>query len=137
MSKVLITDIQVRFADGDVLGHINNVNLQHYFDLGKMEFYSKAMNKTIQADRESLILASTYTDYYGQSLLSDRLHVETRVERIGNKSITFAQKLINKDTGAVNAGCRTVAVAFDFETQSTFELKPEWVAVLKDYLVEE
>ena len=28
------TDIQIRFDDIDMLGHVNNVNLQHYFDLG-------------------------------------------------------------------------------------------------------
>lgn len=136
MGKVLITDIQIRFADGDTLGHINNVSLQHYFDLGKMEFYTRAMNKTIEADSESLILASTHTDYYLQSHLYDTLFVETRVERIGNKSITFIQKLINAGTGAVNAECRTVAVAYDFVTGLTFPLKPEWIAILEEYLAD-
>lgn len=137
MGKVLTTEIQIRFADGDTLGHINNINLQHYFDLGKMEFYKKVMNKTIEADNESLILASTYTDYYLQSHLYDRLAVETRVEKIGTKSVTFTQNLVNMDTGSVNAHCRTVAVGFNFDTQETFELKPEWRAVLADYLVSE
>ena len=137
MGKILITDIQIRFADGDTLGHINNVNLQHYFDLGKMEFYRNAMNKTIEADKESLILASTHTDYYLQSHLYDELQVLTQVEKIGNKSITFIQRLINKDTGSINASCRTVAVAYNFETQQTFSLKDEWTVVLKEYLLEE
>ena len=135
MGKVFTTEIQVRFADGDTLGHINNINLQHYFDLGKMEFYRKVMHKTIEADNESLILASTHTDYYLQSKLYDRLTVETRVEKIGNKSVTFTQNLVNLDTGSVNAHCRTVAVGFDFETQQTFELKPEWRVALKEYLI--
>ena len=29
------TPIQMRFADVDMLGHVNNVNQQHYFDVGK------------------------------------------------------------------------------------------------------
>lgn len=136
MGKILTTDIQIRFADGDTLGHINNVNLQHYFDLGKMEFYTRAMDKTIEADKESLILASTHTDYYKQSHLYNKLQVLTQVERIGNKSITFFQRLTNKETGEVNAECRTVAVAYNFETQETFPLKSEWVAVLKEYTIE-
>lgn len=135
MGKTLITDVQIRFADGDTLGHINNINQQHYFDLGKMEFYTNVMGKTIEADSESLILASIHTDYYAQSRLHDRLQVHTRVERIGNKSITFFQKLINAGTGTVNAECRTVAVAFNFETEQAFELKPEWRAVLGEYLI--
>lgn len=32
------TKIQMRFADVDMLGHVNNVNQQHYFDLAKATF---------------------------------------------------------------------------------------------------
>ena len=55
MGKYIESDIQIRFADADSLGHINNVNLQHYFDVGKMEFYEKVLGKTIDPDAESLI----------------------------------------------------------------------------------
>ena len=41
MGKYIESDIQIRFADADSLGHINNVNLQHYFDVGKMESTKK------------------------------------------------------------------------------------------------
>ena len=37
------TQIQMRFADIDVLGHVNNVNQQHYFDLGKCDFYKQVL----------------------------------------------------------------------------------------------
>ena len=50
MGKYIESDIQIRFADADSLGHINNVNLQHYFDVGKMEFYEKVLGKTIDPD---------------------------------------------------------------------------------------
>lgn len=33
-----ITPIQKRFADLDMLGHVNNANQQHYFDVGKNDF---------------------------------------------------------------------------------------------------
>ena len=136
MSKVLTTEVQIRFADGDTLGHINNISLQHYFDLGKMEFYSKVMHKTIEADSESLILVSTSANYFAQSHLFSKLKVETQVEKIGTNSVTFYQRLIDEQTGAVNADCRTVAVAFDFEIQKSFELKPEWRKAMEEYLVE-
>ena len=53
MGKYIESDIQIRFADADSLGHINNVNLQHYFDVGKMEFYEKVLGKTIDPDAEA------------------------------------------------------------------------------------
>ena len=70
MGKYIESDIQIRFADADSLGHINNVNLQHYFDVGKMEFYEKVLGKTIDPDAESLILVSIHTNYHRQSRLT-------------------------------------------------------------------
>ena len=40
------TQIQMRFADIDVLGHVNNVNQQNYFDLGKCDFYKQVLGRT-------------------------------------------------------------------------------------------
>ena len=77
MGKYIESDIQIRFADADSLGHINNVNLQHYFDVGKMEFYEKVLGKTIDPDAESLILVSIHTNYHRQS----RLHFNSSYGR--------------------------------------------------------
>lgn len=134
MGKKIITGVQIRFADADCLGHINNVNLQHYFDLGKMEFYEKALHKTIDPDDESLILVSTATNYFRQTRLHDDIYLETAVEKLGKKSVTIYQKLIDRTTGEVNADCRTVAVGYDFVRQETFPLKQEWIDSMQEYL---
>ena len=34
MGKTYITEIQKRFSDVDMFGHVNNVYIQDYFDLG-------------------------------------------------------------------------------------------------------
>lgn len=135
MGRVIESDIQVRFADADCLGHVNNINLHHYFDVGKMQFYAQVLGKTIDPDSESLILASTHANYYHQTKLHEKLYVETAVEKIGNKSVTIYQRLMERTTGRVNADCRTVAVGFDFETQETFPLKPAWVERMQEYLI--
>ena len=137
MGKFIESKIQIRFADADCLGHINNVNLQHYFDIGKMEFYEKVLGKTIDPDNESLILVSIHTNYHRQSRLHSNLVVRTWVEKIGNTSVTIFQHLVDMAEGGVNADCRSVAVGFDFEKQDKFPLKPEWRAKIREYLIEE
>ena len=101
MGKYIESDIQIRFADADSLGHINNVNLQHYFDVGKMEFYEKVLGKTIDPDAESLILVSIHTNYHRQSRLHSQLVVRTWVEKIGNSSVTIFQHLIDRADGGI------------------------------------
>ena len=137
MGKYIESDIQIRFADADSLGHINNVNLQHYFDVGKMEFYEKVLGKTIATDAESLILVSIHTNYHRQSRLHSQLVVRTWVEKIGNSSVTIFQHLIDRADGGINADCRSVGVGYDFLRQESFPLKKEWRAKMEEYLRQE
>ena len=136
MGKFIESNIQVRFADADCLGHINNVNLQHCFDVGKMEFYEKVLGKAIRPDGESLILVSIHTNYRRQSRLASQLVVRTWVEKIGNSSVTIFQHLIDTADGGINAECRSVAVGYDFQRQESFPLKQEWRTKMEEYLQE-
>lgn len=134
MKKIIETDIQIRFADIDGLGHVNNAHLQQYFDQGKMDFYKRVLGKTVEPDSESIILVSVCTNYFLQTKLYDDIYVETALEKIGTKSITFYQRVVDRKTAEVKADCRTVAVAFNFETQLSMELKDEWKAAMREYL---
>ncbi|MDR0511172.1 MAG: acyl-CoA thioesterase, partial [Rikenellaceae bacterium] len=80
------TDIQIRFGDIDMLRHVNNVNLQHYFDLGKSEFFAALLGVRQRGEGTELITASTATSYLRQTRYEERIFVETSVERIGHKS---------------------------------------------------
>lgn len=125
----------MRFADADILGHVNNINLQQYFDLGKFDFYRSVLGESgIEANSESLVLASTTTNYYFQTRLTDEIYVTTEVEKVGTKSITFLQKIVDKASGRVNADCRTVAVGYDFVVQETIELLPRWREAIENFI---
>ena len=56
------TQIQMRFADIDVLGHVNNVNQQHYFDLGKCDFYKQVLGLTPYWKTAGLIIVASQTN---------------------------------------------------------------------------
>lgn len=123
---IVTTNIQQRFADADTLGHINNIHLQEYFDLGKMELYGKILGQRIDWRGVNLVLVSIKTDMMRQTRLGDNIVVESRVESLGNKSMTVKQRLINKNDGLPNAECSTVVVCFDFATQSAVPFPDEW-----------
>lgn len=135
MGKTIETDIQIRFADVDLFQHVNNVNLQHFFDTGKMDFIKKTISGLMDWRGKTLILAHTDTDYFHQTRMDDRVYVETVIEKIGTKSVTYSQRLVNRDTGVVNARCRTVSVGFDFAAQESIDLLPQWRAVFEEYLI--
>lgn len=126
--KSVTVDIQIRFADADILGHVNNVNIQHYFDLGKNQYMYTVLGMKTMLSEQGMITAATNTSYFEQTRLSDLMMVETTAERIGTKSITMGQKLVNRTTGVVHAQSSSVMVAFDFTAQQTIILPAEWVA---------
>lgn len=128
------TKIQQRFADSDTLGHINNIHLQEYFDLGKMELYATLLGDRIDWRGVNLVLVSIKTDMMRQTRLGDDVVVESWVEKIGTKSMTVRQRLINKADGVANAECSTVVVCFDFASQRAIPFPDEWRTILESAL---
>ncbi len=129
------TEIQKRFADVDMLGHVNNVNVMHYFDVGKNDFFARVLEIGSHLDGTGLITASIKVDYLVQTRLHDRNHVETYVEKLGNKSLVLYQRLVNSDTGVVNVEIRAVMVAFDYAEQQSVELPEWWRGALSEHYV--
>lgn len=120
------TEIQKRFADSDVLGHVNNVNLQHYFDVGKSDFFKQIAGIGLVWKRYGLITASTTTNYLAQTRYEENVAVETALEKIGNKSFTLFQRIVSLDNDQIKAESHTVLVAFDFECQTSIEIPKDW-----------
>lgn len=126
------TDIQIRFADVDILGHVNNVNLQHYFDLGKNTYFQQVLGLNHVIGEQGLITAATNTSYLGQTRLTDQIYVETSVEKIGDKSLTMLQRIIDHANGDVRAESRSVMVAFNFNTQESISVPDSWRTKILD-----
>ena len=124
--RLFSVEIQKRFADSDILGHINNVNLQHYLDIGKTEMLKEALGLDLTNAKFGLITASTTTNYLKQTRFSEDIAVETQVEKIGTKSITLFQRIVNSKTNEIKAESHTVWVAFDFIAQQTILVPTEW-----------
>lgn len=131
--KKTTTDIQIRFADIDILGHVNNVNLQHYFDLGKADYYRNILGlDTVFGGNQFIITAATNTSYLAQTRHDERIYVETWIPEIGNKSMVIEQRLLSRDTGEVKAQSRSVMVAFDFVEQVTIPVLDQWRKAIEE-----
>ncbi len=123
------TDIQTRFADFDALGHVNNVNLQHYFDLGKSDFYRCVAGlESVPSGTIGVfpITAATQTDYIAQTRPGESIYVETSLEKVGNKSMKLLQRIIAHESGEIKAVSRSVMVAFDFTRQESIVIPSGW-----------
>lgn len=76
--------------------------------------------------QEGLITVSTYNDYLAQIRYGEPIAVLTRIEKVGNKSFTLFQQIVNTATQEVKTQSRSVLVAFDFVAQVSIPLLEPW-----------
>ena len=105
--------IQLRWSDPDSLGHVN-----HARALSLLEDARLAMADEAPGD-VGLILARLEVDYLRQLYYrtGERLCVRSVVARLGAKSFTVRQELIQDDEVAIRAD--VVMVLFDFATDTS------------------
>ena len=102
------TNVQVRFADTDALGHLNNTAFSFYAEHARLEFFSD-----LGAEVQGLILARIALDFRRQVRFREDVYVLTKVERVGNSSVTLAQEVYAE--GELAAEVSSVVVLFDYE----------------------
>jgi len=125
MPRIIHTPIQKRFSDIDSFRHVNNVSQQMYFDIGKSDFFDRMIAPGALFARVRFLAAATDTSYLSQIRFQDQIEVTTRVERIGTKSVTLLQQIVDRG-GAVRSESRSVMVAFDFEAQQSVPVPDAW-----------
>ncbi|MFO0996320.1 MAG: acyl-CoA thioesterase [Alphaproteobacteria bacterium] len=84
----------LRFADQDVMRHVNNVVIASLFESGRISFWRKLGLFPWPTDR-GLMLARVAVDYMRQLHYPDTVRVASRVKRIGNASVSLRQGLFN------------------------------------------
>ena len=105
--------VQLRWSDPDSLGHVN-----HARALSLLEDARLAMAEGAGGDR-GIILARLEVDYLRQLYYrtGERLCVRSTVTRLGTRSLTVRQELVQDDAVAIRAD--VVMVAFDFAADAS------------------
>ncbi len=122
-----LTPIQIRFADVDKLGHVNNAVYLSYIELARLDFF-KAVAGNINWDTEGIILARVEIDYKIPVLLEDKLYVKTWCSRLGTKSFDLMYSIITKNNGEEieKAKAVSVLVCFNYSEQKSMLMPEQW-----------
>ena len=123
MALKLTTPIQMRFADIDSFGHVNNIAQQSYFDLGKAEFFAELW-RLVPKQQVTAMIVSVQNDFLRQILWGDDVSVITFIEAVGTKSLTFSQQIVRGEE--VCSRSRTVMVCYDREAQQSVPVPDTW-----------
>jgi len=113
------TTIETRFADFDMMGHVNNSVYFSYMEIGRVKYWKQAINWDWK--KTGVVIAKASINYIAPIFPEDRVQMYIRTSRMGNSSFDL-QYLIVKLVHGKEVVCSkgmTTCVAFDYETKKT------------------
>lgn len=99
-------DLQIRFNDIDILGHLNNTVYFSFFDTGKAYFFESIMKSGMDWQRVESVIANIDCAYVSPVYFGDSIEVRTRCTGIYDKSFKIQQVIVEKNTGELKAAAR-------------------------------
>ncbi len=119
------TDLQIRFRDTDGLGHVNNAVYHSWIELCRTHWLDDVLDCGIYSRGDSIpiILARTEMDFLLEVRLHDKLHVESFLSHVGQKS--FHQSYEIKRGDDIVAKAKAILVWFDFERRCSVPIPPD------------
>ncbi|WP_306643752.1 acyl-CoA thioesterase [Sanyastnella coralliicola] len=122
--------VEIRFADIDVMGHVNNAVYLSYFEQARISFFNELVGKDWDWYELGILLARNEIDYKQPVLMSDHVIIRTRCEHVGNTSLVFAYDIYRTPKGQTEATIaaqgKSVLVCFDYKKQQKIEVPAEW-----------
>ena len=90
-------DIEVRFADTDAMGHVNNAAYLTYCEIARADYYERVTGRPLplgaHGAEEGMILAEVRMTYRAAAFYGETLAVETRVSRVGRSSFAMEHRI--------------------------------------------
>lgn len=114
-------EVQIRFSDLDALNHVNNSFQAQYYDLGRINYFERVMGEQLSWSDITVVIVNTETNFFIPIMQGEKIYVETKLVRFGNKSMITHQRLID-DKGVVKGTCKTVLAGFDKRTNSSAQI---------------
>ncbi len=132
-------EVDVRFADTDAMGHVNNAVYLTYCETARLRYWTAVTGEPVAARNhgsESLILAEARITYRAQAFHTDRVTVETRATRIGTSSFTLEHRLTAQAPDGqprLIAVSDSVLVRYDYATERPTALSAEDIAAIEAF----
>lgn len=119
-------DLQIRFNDIDILGHLNNTVYFSFFDTGKAYYFEHIMGGKMDWKRVEAVIANVDCAYISPIYFGEEIEVRTRCMEVHEKSFKLQQVIVEKKIGEIKAAAETVMVSFDPETKKSMPVPDRW-----------
>jgi acyl-CoA thioester hydrolase len=112
-------------TDLDPFGHVNNGIIFFYYDVGRLHYLSQ-IKENIQWETMDKVVVHTECDFMDSILFTDNISVETKIIKIGNKSVKMMQRIIDNNTEKIKSTCLSVMSGYDRQNNCSKEISQEF-----------
>jgi acyl-CoA thioester hydrolase len=120
--------VEVRYGDLDPQGHVNNAKHLTYFEQARIAYWIEMgfFTKDQSFIEIGVILADVHIIYLEPIYFGQRIKVGVHVAKMGNKSMTWEQNIVDAESGKELAKGEVVVVAYDYKEEKTIPIPQEW-----------
>jgi acyl-CoA thioester hydrolase len=120
--------IEVRYGDLDPQGHVNNAKYLTYFEQARVAYWIEMgfFSKDQSFMELGVILADVHITYFAPVYFGQKVKAGVHVTRLGNKSMTWEQNVVDVESGKELARGELVIVAYDYRQEKTIPIPNEW-----------
>jgi acyl-CoA thioester hydrolase len=127
--------MEVRYGDLDPQGHLNNAKYLTYFEqtrvayLTELGLFSRGQSFT----EIGVIIADIHIQFHAAVFWGTSIKVGVRTTKIGDKSLTVEQCLVDAESDKLYATGTVVLVAYDYSARETMAVPDSWREVISQF----
>lgn len=125
--------VEIRFADLDALGHVNNAKYFTYMETARLLYFRQVIGWSGDRGQLGVILARTECDFKLPLRLGDPIQVHARIMRLGNTSFDFEYVIVRETDQVEAARGVSIQVAYDYGAAKTIPMPEDWRAKMAAY----
>lgn len=113
-----VSQLATRWMDNDVYGHVNNVTYYSYFDTAANAYLIEAGGLDIHAAPVIGLVVESGCRYHAPVAFPQRLRAGLRVDRLGDRAVTYGIAIFAEDDDLAVADGHFVHVFVDRESRT-------------------
>lgn len=120
--------VEVRYGDLDPQGHVNNAKHLTYFEQARIHYMIELglFTRDQSFMQIGVIVADVHITYLEPIYFGQNIKVGVHAAKLGSKSMTWKQNIVDTDTGREAARGEVIIVTYDYKDEKTIPVPPEW-----------
>ena len=111
----IVTRIVIHWGEMDAYQHVNNANYFRWYETARIAYTTRIGLPELMKERKiGPILANASCDFKRPVVFPDRVHVGSRVVRIGRASVQMEQRIVSESYRSIVAEGGSTLVVYDY-----------------------